>query len=135
MTKQTNLFSFLGKIKFLMLALLSSVGLGAQTTVTVTGNITTNTTWTSNQVYDLSAGFHYVTNNATLTIEPGTLIKSVGGSLVITRGSRIMAEGTITRPIVMTSGQPAGQRAPQDWGGLLVLGNAPINDPSGQRLA
>lgn len=110
-------------------------GLNAQNVVNVTGNITTNTTWTSNQIYDLSSGFHYVTNNATLTIEPGTLIKSVGGSIVITRGSKIMADGTATRPIVMTSGNPAGQRNPMDWGGLLILGNAPINDPAGQRLA
>ncbi len=109
--------------------------LQGQTVVNVAGNITASTTWTANNVYDLSAGFHYVTNGAVLTIEPGTLIKSVGGSLVITRGSRIVANGTATRPVVMTSGQPAGQRQAGDWGGLLVLGNAPINDPAGQRLA
>ncbi len=109
-------------------------GIQAQV-VTVSGDISTHTTWTSDNIYELTGGFVYVTNNSTLTIEPGTLIKGNASSLVITRGSKIMAEGTSARPIVFTSWKAAGQRAPGDWGGVLILGRAPINDPAGQRLA
>jgi PKD repeat protein len=116
------------------IAIMTFLGLNAQT-VNVTGNITTNTTWTKNNIYILSPGFKYVTNNATLTIEPGTIIKGNEGTLVITRGSKIMAEGTANQPIVFTSNQPAGSRAPGDWGGIIICGRAPINDPAGERLA
>jgi Secretion system C-terminal sorting domain/PKD domain len=102
--------------------------------VTVNADITTNTTWTNDNIYLLQGGFIYVTNNATLTIEPGTLIKSDASALVITRGAKIMASGTSSRPIVFTSSQPAGSRAAGDWGGILIFGKAPINDPAGQRL-
>lgn len=67
--------------------------------VPVSGNITANTTWTADNVYHLD-GYVFVTNNATLTIEPGTVIKGAESSgtgaaaLVITRGAKIMAEGT-----------------------------------------
>lgn len=113
----------------------TAIYLKAQTTVTVNSNITANTTWTSNNIYLLSGGFIYVTNNATLTIQPGTLIKGTGAALVITRGSKIVADGTRTQPIVFTSSMAAGSRNPGDWGGLLILGNATINDPAGERLA
>jgi len=110
------------------------LGLKAQV-VTVSGDITSNTTWTSNNIYQLTGGFVYVTNNATLTIEPGTIIKGNQAALVITRGSKIIAAGTPSRPIVFTSYQSAGNRATGDWGGILLLGRAPINDPAGFRLA
>jgi hypothetical protein len=111
------------------------MGLGIQAqTVNVSGDITANTTWTNDNIYVLENGFHYVTNNSTLTIEAGTLIKGDGGSLVITRGAKIMAQGTANEPIVFTSNQPAGSRAAGDWGGVLILGRAPINDPAGERL-
>ena len=103
--------------------------------VTVSGDITTNTTWTKNNIYMLTGGFVYVTSNATLTIEAGTLIKGNASTLVITRGAKIIADGTQTEPIVFTSYQPAGSRAPGDWGGVIVCGKAPINDPAGSRLA
>jgi PKD repeat protein len=103
--------------------------------ITVTGDVTTNTTWTKNNIYMLTGGFVYVTSNATLTIEPGTLIKGNASTLVITRGAKIIADGTQTEPIVFTSFQPAGGRAPGDWGGIILCGKAPINDPAGSRLA
>ena len=68
--------------------------------ITVSGDITTNTTWTKNNIYMLTGGFVYVTSNATLTIEAGTLIKGNASTLVITRGAKIMADGTQTEPIV-----------------------------------
>jgi len=113
--------------------LTSAITLQAQSVVTISSNITTNTTWTSNNIYLLSGpSFIYVTNNATLTIEAGTLIKGNPSALVITRGAKIIADGTKTRPIVFTSSQPAGQRAAGDWGGLALLGRAPINVPGGE---
>ncbi|MFN8397387.1 MAG: T9SS type A sorting domain-containing protein [Bacteroidia bacterium] len=123
-------------MKKLVLALFVLMGIAAQAQVTtISGDITSNTTWTADHVYELTGGFVYVTNNATLTIQPGTLIKGNQSALVITRGAKIMASGTASQPIVFTSYQAVGQRAPGDWGGVLVLGKAPINDPAGQRLA
>ena len=98
-------------------------------TVEVTGDIKVNTTWTADKIYSLK-GFVYVTDNATLTIEPGTIIKGdkgTKGSLIITRGSKISAIGTATNPIVFTSAFPAGARSAGDWGGLIILGKAPVN--------
>ena len=95
------------------------------------GTITTNTTWTRGNIYLLN-GFVYVDNNATLTIEAGTLIKgdlTNKGSLIIRQGAKINAAGTATQPIVFTSNQPAGSRAPGDWGGIILLGRAPQNVP------
>lgn len=70
----------------------------------------------------------FVQAGATLTIQPGAEIRGEQGSLlVITRGAKIVAEGTRDKPIVLTSAQPAGQKTPGFWGGLLVLGAAPIN--------
>jgi|WetSurMetagenome_2_1015567.scaffolds.fasta_scaffold00015_85 hypothetical protein len=97
--------------------------------ITVTGDITIDTRWYSNARYFLS-GFVYVKNNATLTIEPGTIIKGVSGTkaaLIIERGSKIMAQGTSTSPIVFTSDKAAGQRAYGDWGGLVLCGKATTN--------
>lgn len=77
-------------------------------------------------------GYVYVTNGATLTFEAGCLIKSditEKGALIIERGAKLIASGTAAQPIVFTSGRPAGQRAPGDWGGIILLGKAPTNRP------
>ena len=64
-----------------------------------------------------------------LTIEAGVTIYGGDGSfLLIQRGSRIMAEGTSAAPIVMTSAKEVGTRGPEDWGGLVINGRAPINN-------
>lgn len=79
-------------------------------------------------------GVVYVTQNATLTIEPGTVIRGdekTCGTLVITKGAKIIAEGTETDPIVFTSNKEIGTRRPGDWGGIILLGNAPINKLGG----
>lgn len=112
-----------------------SFELNAQT-ITVSGDITSNTTWMANTTYLLS-GFVYVTNNAELTIQPGTIIKgdkASKGSLIITRGSKLFADGTASQPIVFTSNEPAGTRTYGDWGGLIICGKAPINDPAGEKV-
>lgn len=97
--------------------------------ITVSGDITTDTKWYAQAKYHLS-GFVYVKNNATLTIEPGTIIKGVSNTkatLIIERGSKIMAAGTANDPIIFTSDKPAGQRATGDWGGLVICGKARTN--------
>jgi len=114
--------------------------------VNVTSDITTNTTWTADNAYILDKSI-FVKGNATLTIEPGTTIlgtKNVAnntyGSLIITRNGTIMAEGTAEAPIVMTAKEDrdAELTASTDddldpetdgglYGGLIILGSAPIN--------
>jgi hypothetical protein len=103
---------------------------GQQFARTVTGDITTNTTWYRDTVYTLG-GFVHVANGATLTIESGTKIvgdfNTLGASLFILRGAKIIAIGTPDLPIVFTSSRAAGQRQPGDWGGLVLVGNAVIS--------
>jgi len=101
--------------------------------INVTTNITTNTTWNKTNVYDLET-FVYVKNNATLTINKGTLIrgdKATRGSLIITTAGTINAIGTANEPIVFTSEYVAGTRQTGDWGGIIILGEAPINVAGG----
>jgi hypothetical protein len=97
--------------------------------------ITANRTLTNDKAYRVS-GIVQVRNNATLTIDPGTIIVGAPGSqppsvLLITAAGRINAQGTRSRPIIMTSSQPVGSRQRGDWGGLIMLGRAGINDTSG----
>ena len=91
------------------------------------GNISTNTTLYKKNTY-LLQGNVYVTKNAILTIEPGTVIKGDSdsvGTLVITKGATIIAEGKETDPIIFTSNK--SERKSGDWGGVIILGDAPIN--------
>lgn len=114
----------------------------------ITANITENTTWKSGNVYILG-GRITVMNGVTLTIEPGVIIKGEAGTganataLLVARGAKIMAEGTAAKPIIFTS--VADEIMPEDitagnfgspnldpdinglWGGLMVLGKAPIS--------
>ncbi len=113
----------------------------------ISENITTNTTWTTGNVYTLTTRI-VVTNGTTLTIEPGVIIKSEVGqganatALIIARGAKINAFGTAAQPIIFTSitdqiqpGQIASPNLSIDtnglWGGLIILGNAPISAASG----
>ncbi|GAB3531132.1 hypothetical protein GCM10027443_12960 [Pontibacter brevis] len=102
----------------------------------ISGSTEEDFTMRANTKY-LLRGFVYVKDGATLTIEPGTIIKgekSSKGTLIIERGGMIMAEGTAAQPIVFTSAEPAGQRAAGDWGGIIILGNAPVNLGAGARI-
>jgi hypothetical protein len=107
-----------------------SVNTEAERVDTLTGDITADRTLFADTLYILS-GFVKVAEGATLTIEPGTTIVGdtavAGSSLWILRGAQIDAEGTAEAPIVFTSGQPVGSRAPGDWGGVLIIGNGIIN--------
>ena len=91
--------------------------------------ISSNMTLTYTNTYNLK-GFVYVTEGATLTIEPGVVIKGEKESkatLVVERGGKLIAEGTSERPIVFTSAQAPGKRKPGDWGGIILLGKAKNN--------
>lgn len=113
----------------------------------VKGSITSNTTWTKDKIYELE-GKVVIDNNAILTIEAGTIIKGQEGSgtnssaLIVARGSKIIAIGTASKPIIFTSvldnieiGQTTGTNLDETdngkWGGLIVLGNAPISAENG----
>ncbi|QMU26947.1 T9SS C-terminal target domain-containing protein [Adhaeribacter radiodurans] len=99
----------------------------------VEGSTAQDFTFSASKKY-LLKGFVYVQSGATLTIEPGTIIKGDKASkatLIIERGGKIMAEGTSSKPIVFTSAQVKGSRKSGDWGGIILLGDAPINLPNG----
>ncbi|HET9136235.1 MAG TPA: choice-of-anchor D domain-containing protein, partial [Candidatus Kapabacteria bacterium] len=101
----------------------------AQTQVILQDSIVGNVHLTADQTY-LLRGFVYVVNGVTLTIDAGTIVygeKSSKGTLIVERGGKIIAIGTPQRPIIFTSQQPVGQRASGDWGGIVLCGNAPIN--------
>ncbi|HVO76202.1 MAG TPA: hypothetical protein VMT35_19410, partial [Ignavibacteriaceae bacterium] len=73
--------------------------------VILSGDITSDRTLVSDSTYTLS-GFVRVQSGATITIQPGTWIygeSSSQGTLIIEPGGKIMAEGTVTNPIVFTS--------------------------------
>lgn len=117
-------------------------------TARITANITENTTWKTGNVYILG-GRITVMNGVTLTIEPGVIVKGEAGTganataLLVARGGKIMAEGTAAKPIIFTS--VADEIMPEDivagnfgspnldpdinglWGGLMVMGKAPIS--------
>jgi hypothetical protein len=96
------------------------------------GSLTANKTLTSDKTWILK-GYVYVPNGVTLTIQPGTRVLSdvvEKGALIIERGGKIDANGTSSQPIVFSSGKPAGQRAPGDWGGVVILGRAKTNRSS-----
>ena len=105
-------------------------------TVEVKADITGNTTWSADKIY-LLKGIVNVTSGATLTIQAGTLIKGdkfLKGTLVINRGGKIEAVGTVEKPIVFTSNQAPGTRDAGDWGGIVLLGKAPNNQGSNQGI-
>ena len=114
----------------------------------ITGNITTNTIWYADTVYQLG-GRIAVVDGVTLTIEPGTIIKGEAGTganataLLIARGGKLIAEGTASMPIIFTT--IADEISPEDilasnfaspnldpdvnglWGGVIILGKATIS--------
>lgn len=93
----------------------------------LTGNITKDTQLSKRDTY-LLVGNVFVTNNATLTIEPGTVIigdYKTKASLTIAKGAKIIADGAETDPIVFTSNRSVKRAG--DWGGIILLGDAPTN--------
>lgn len=102
-------------------------GTGTSENTILVGRITESRTLKAQYTYKLR-GLVYVTNGAILTIEPGTkIVGELGqqGGLIITRSCKIIADGTIDKPIVFTSEAASPQRG--DWSGLVLLGSAPTN--------
>lgn len=98
------------------------------TTVVLSGNLETQTLDASKKY--LIKGYVFVQSGKTLTIPAGTVLygdKASKGTLVINRGGRLVAEGTAEKPIVFTSKLAAGERDKGDWGGIIILGNANVN--------
>lgn len=118
-----------------------------ETNEVISSSITSNTTWTSDKIYELD-GRIFVEDGATLTIEAGTIIKGQEGTgtnasaLIVARGGKLIANGTASSPIIFTSildnieiGQTSGTNLDETdngkWGGLIMLGYAPISAGDG----
>jgi hypothetical protein len=114
----------------------------AQNEILVTQDITTSTTWSSNNTYNLQKQI-YVRPGATLTIQAGTVVASttgLGGSLAVCRGARIFVQGTEKNPVIMTSkadvatwtnGNPrtgTWREAANEWGNLTVMGRGYVSE-------
>lgn len=100
-----------------------------------TGTITEDTTLEADVEYMLT-GATIVSSGVTLTIEPGTIIKAEAGPnvyLAIEQGAQIMAEGTASNPIIFTSNSTVPSAG--DWGGIILLGRAPVNSVTGTSKA
>ncbi len=87
----------------------------------------------------LLAGQTFVDSGVTLTIEAGTTIEALPDDgeglapcLVIKRGATIIAEGAATAPITFTSNLPDDLKNRGSWGGIIILGKAPINKSGGE---
>ena len=116
----------------------SSRTLNGQRVCQLTGTINSDLLLTSNNLYELVGKVVVGGDNeasATLTLQAGTTV--FGGTdvdfLVISRGSSIVANGTRTAPVTFTSqsdlaGEADLERTRGEWGGLVINGNAPIND-------
>lgn len=102
-------------------------GGGGGENLVLSGKINSDRTLKTGNTYKLR-GIVYVVEGAKLTIEPGVIIqgeKSSRGTLVITRGTQILANGAVDKPIIFTS--DAATPASGDWGGIVMLGRARVN--------
>jgi uncharacterized membrane protein len=106
--------------------------LNAVATEVVSGNITTNTTWSEGTNYALQGEVNVIAP-AVLTIEAGVTVYGLTPSsyLAINKGAQIMAQGTQAKPITFTSAADvAGDNGDEvfqgQWGGLTIVGDAPI---------
>ncbi|MBL8726545.1 MAG: hypothetical protein JNK49_21060 [Planctomycetes bacterium] len=116
-----------------------AAALSAQGIVNVSSDITTSTTWTANNVYNITQQV-YVAPGASLTIQAGTVVASTGGSLCVSRGAQIFVQGTERNPVIMTSaadratwtgGNPktgTWRAACNEWGNLTLCGRAYISE-------
>ncbi len=106
------------------------------------GTGTGTVTWTKDNNY-LIEGFVFVNDGQTLTIEAGTVVRFRAGegenasALIVARGGKIIAEGTRNEPIIFTAEADdlilsVDKNKRVLWGGLIILGNAPINVRGGE---
>ncbi len=123
--------------KLFIISLFSVSLMTAQSLVTVSDTIHTDTEWTADNIYLLTEQI-FVMEPAVLTIAPGTTICSLSNNgsglvlcLAITQGAKIMAEGTAEEPITFTAASEDDIPARGLWGGLIILGKAPVIGGSG----
>ena len=117
-----------GEKEFIIITQPGSGGVTGQT-ITLSGRINADTLLRKENTYILK-GLVYMVGNHTMTVQAGTVIKgSFSGTdvaaLTITRGSKLVAVGTATEPVVFTSASPSPQSG--DWGGIILCGKASIN--------
>lgn len=102
--------------------------------IEVKGIINVDTEWASDSLPYLLRGYVRVAKGVTLTIRPG--VKILGdtalcnneiSALIIEQGAKIKAIGTKENPIVFTSAKPDERKKPGDWGGIVLVGYAPVN--------
>jgi hypothetical protein len=96
--------------------------------VVLSGDLNTQTL--SKGVRYLIKGQVFVKDGEVLTVEAGSVIfgdKATKGTLIIAPGGKLIAEGTPTQPIVFTSSQTVESRDRGDWGGIVLLGRAQVN--------
>ncbi|WP_375241943.1 multidrug transporter [Lacinutrix sp.] len=107
-------------------------GTTGSTGTTISGTYTTDLTLEAGTNYTLN-GSLIMASGTTLTIPAGTTINALAqGSdvyIAISQGAKINAQGTAANPIIVTSN--ASNPVAGDWGGLIILGRAPINSVSG----
>ncbi|MFM7329772.1 MAG: hypothetical protein ACKO3B_13705, partial [Bacteroidota bacterium] len=92
------------------------------------GNLTTQTL-VATKPY-LLVGQVFIPSGVTLTIPAGTIIKgdkATKAILLVQPGGKLVANGTANNPVVFTSNQDVNARDRGDWGGLVILGNAFVN--------
>tara|TARA_B110000211_G_scaffold223490_1_gene273444 strand:+ start:5269 stop:9357 length:4089 start_codon:yes stop_codon:yes gene_type:complete len=108
--------------------------LTADTTFTTDATLTNDAHWIVN---GRTAVGNDRADNAKLYIQQGTIIIGESGDdfLVVRRGSQLESVGTVSQPITMTSIQDVtgGETAIGQWGGLVLLGNAPANSCGDQQ--
>lgn len=108
--------------------------------VLVYQDITSETTWDC-PVYTLTQPIYVHSSSETRTvlhIKPGVTVRGLKGvepvklpgALIITRSGKIDAVGTHEKPITFTTAEPQANWAPGAWGGLVLLGRAPVNTPA-----
>ncbi|MBN2584927.1 MAG: hypothetical protein JXL80_17820 [Planctomycetes bacterium] len=122
------------KIAAVLSALLALVlgGVAQAATVAVSSDISGSVTWTSNNTYQLKKQI-YVLPGATLTIQAGTVVKSLvadQGSLAVCRGAKIYVKGTKDAPVIMTSSNDtmtSWHEGCNEWGNLTIMGDAYIS--------
>ena len=97
----------------------------------ITSDMTLAASADSKPVFYAISGALEVMADATLTVEPGVVLfgQSGGDYVVVHRDAKIMAEGTKTKPIILTSLEDVKGEvtAAGQWGGVVILGNAPSN--------
>ncbi|EAQ42952.1 drug/metabolite permease [Polaribacter sp. MED152] len=105
-------------------------------TIELNGTYTTNLTLDAANTYTIT-GPTVIEDGATLTIPAGMVIKAAATGadvyLAVAQGGKIIAEGTSSQPIIFTSG--ANTPNSGDWGGLILLGKAPVNSVTGSATA